>query len=61
MHIHTYKQNELTIKGKYDVAVNNDDEIMWTKINKEYMLPMWLVSHQICEWFLNLYFMIEKG
>jgi hypothetical protein len=46
MHIHTYEQNEWTVKGKYDVAVDDDDdEIMWTKINKEYVLLMWLVSH----------------
>jgi hypothetical protein len=49
MRIHTYEQNEWTIKGKYDAAVDDDDEIMWTKINKEYVLPMWLVSHQVFE------------
>ena len=44
MHIHTYEQNEWTIKGKFDTAVDNDEEIVWMKINKEFVLPMWLVS-----------------
>ncbi len=44
MRIHTYEQNEWTIKGKYDTAVEDDEEIIWIKINKEHVLPMWLVS-----------------
>ena len=44
MRIHTYEQNEWTIKGKYDTAVEDDEEILWMKINKDYVLPMWLVS-----------------
>ena len=44
MRIHTYEQNEWTIKGKYDTAVEDDDEIFWMKINKDHVLPMWLVS-----------------
>jgi hypothetical protein len=47
MHIHTYEQIEWTIKGKYDTAVDDDEEIMWMKINKEYVLPMWLVSNRL--------------
>jgi hypothetical protein len=44
MRIHTYEQNEWTIKGKYETAVEDDEDILWMKINKEYVLPMWLVS-----------------
>ncbi|KAF8226429.1 hypothetical protein L208DRAFT_1301887, partial [Tricholoma matsutake] len=42
--IHTYEDSDWTIKGKYDTAVGDDEEIMWMKINNEYVLPMWLVS-----------------
>jgi len=45
MRIHTYEQNEWTIKGKYETAVEDDEDISWMKINKEYVLPMWLVSY----------------
>ena len=45
MRIHTYEQNEWTIKGKYETAVEDDEDILWMKINKEYVLPMWLVSY----------------
>ena len=44
MRIHTYEQNEWMIKGKYDTVVEDDEEIIWMKINKEHVLPMWLVS-----------------
>ena len=44
MRIHTYEQNEWTIKGKYATAVEDNEEIIWMKINKEHVLPMWLVS-----------------
>ncbi len=39
-----YEQNEWTIRGKYETAVENDEDIFWMKINKEHVLPMWLVS-----------------
>jgi hypothetical protein len=44
MRIHTYEQNEWTVKGKYDTAVEDDEEIFWMRINKDHVLPMWLVS-----------------
>ena len=52
MRIHTYEQNEWTIKGKYETAIEDDEDILWTKINKEYVLPMWLVSVPIIFYFL---------
>jgi Txe/YoeB family toxin of Txe-Axe toxin-antitoxin module len=44
MRIHTYEQNEWTIRGKYETVVEDDEDIFWMKINKEHVLPMWLVS-----------------
>ena len=32
------------MKGKYDAAIEDDDEISWMKINQDHVLPMWLVS-----------------
>jgi hypothetical protein len=32
------------MKGKYDTAIDDDDEISWMKINQDHVLLMWLVS-----------------
>ena len=44
MRIHTYEDDEWTIKGRYAAAIEDDEEICWMKINQGYVLPMWLVS-----------------
>ena len=44
MRIHTYENNEWTIKGRYAAAIEDDEEICWMKINQGYVLLMWLVS-----------------
>ncbi len=61
MCIHTYKQNEWTIKGKYETAVEDDENISWMKINKEYVLPMWLVSVPIIFYFVIDVYILELG
>lgn len=42
--IHTYEDHEWIMKGKYDAAIEDDDEISWMKINQDHVLPMWLVG-----------------
>ena len=42
--IHTYEDDEWTIKGRYAAAIEDDEEICWMKINQGYVLLMWLVS-----------------
>ena len=44
MCIHTYEENEWTLKGKFLTAVEDDDDIQWMKIHQDHVLPMWLVS-----------------
>ena len=42
--IHTFEENEWNIKGKYNTALEDDDEISWMVIGKDNVLPIWLVS-----------------
>ena len=44
MWIHTYEENDWNIKGKYGTALEDDDEVTWMKIDRNYVLPIWLVS-----------------
>jgi hypothetical protein len=44
MRIHTYEENDWNIKGKYETALEDDEEVTWMKIDRNYVLPIWLVS-----------------
>jgi hypothetical protein len=51
--IHTYEENDWNIKGKYETALEDDDEVTWMTINRNYVLPMWLVSDKLIVFFIN--------
>ncbi|KAF8812905.1 hypothetical protein BYT27DRAFT_7085865, partial [Phlegmacium glaucopus] len=44
IHIYTFEENEWNIKGGYETAVEDDDDIRWMVIGKGNVLPIWLVS-----------------
>jgi hypothetical protein len=56
MRIHTYEENEWTLKGKFSTAVEDDEDIQWMKIHQDYVLPMWLVSIIIIVFQILMYF-----
>jgi hypothetical protein len=47
MRIHIYEENDWNIKGKYETALEDDEEVTWMKIDRNYVLPIWLVSDSL--------------
>ena len=43
--IHTYEENEWNIRGRYETALEDDEDISWTIIDRTRVLPLWLVSN----------------
>ena len=44
--IHAYDDDTWDVKGKFDIAVNHNEEIQWLQVGREQVLPLWLVHSQ---------------